>query len=175
MNIKKIIIIVVVIIIVVSGGWILMQKYSQEIPTQNQATTTPEMLTYRNTEFGFEFQYPKGWTFEETLFYSPASKFNLIGASPEEKGIGNPVFPSFLINIVTPEFAESADINRRNLGAIESAVIIDGVKGIKYEYTEKVLKISIDLPFKQYHILFGVKKQYEPVFNQILASFKFLK
>lgn len=51
-----------------------------------------------------------------------------------------------------------------------------GVRGKKYEYVfEDVSKISIDLPFGEYRLLLGADKEYENVFNKILASFKFLK
>jgi len=129
------------------------------------------MKTYKNTEFGFEFQYPKGWTFHENTFGSPFSKFNLVGASPEENGLPDPIDSPLLINIVTPDFANKAFYDLKG-----SNITIAGISGKKYEYEyEGVSEIGIDLPFGEYHMLLGAKKGYEDIFNQILASFKFLK
>ena len=133
------------------------------------------LKTYHNEEYGFEFQYPENWTLHADTFYSPFSRFNLVGASPEENGRPNPIASPLLINIVTPDFAERAVVNRKNLGAMETDIVVGGINGKKYEYIENIVKISIDLPFGEYKMILGADKKHEDVFNQILASFKFLK
>lgn len=126
---------------------------------------------YTNNKFGFQFEYPENWTMHENIFGGPTSKFNLTGASPKENGIPNPVISSFLVNIVTPIFTKNAfyDLNGTD-------ITVAGVSGKKYELEfEGIKEIGIDIPFGQYHIIIGATKEYEDVFNQILASFKFLK
>ena len=139
------------------------------------SSAMPALKTYHNEEYGFEFQYPENWTFHANTFYSPFSRFNLVGASPEENGRPNPIVSPLLINIVTPDFAERAAVNRKNLGAIETDIVAGEINGKKYEYTENIVKISIDLPFGEYKMILGADKKHEDVFNQIIASFKFLK
>ncbi len=126
---------------------------------------------YRNAEFGFEFQYPGNWPLYENTFGSPFSKFNLIGGSAEDDGYPDSDSPSFLINVVTPDFAD-----RASSGPTKSNITIGGIIGKRYEFQyEGSKEIGVDLPFGQYHMLLGTTKKYESVFNQILASFKFLK
>lgn len=150
------------------------QKPNQPVTTSASTPgKTQGTKIYRNTEFGFGFEYPTNWTFEENSFYSGSSKFNLQGNTSDKNY--NPILPFFLINIVTIDFAETSAINKQNLGAIKSDIIVGGVQGIKYEYTENYPKISIDLSIGEYRMLLAVRKQHEDVFNQILASFKFLK
>lgn len=129
--------------------------------------------TYRNEEWGFEFEYPNDWTFHENTFYSPFSRFNLVGASPEENNLPDPLAPSFLLNIVTPDFASRAFYDLRNV-AVE--ISIGSLTGFEYAYEyEGLPKIAIVLPFGEYKIILGTYKIHEKIFNQILASFKFLK
>lgn len=180
---KKLFYILAAFIVIGTGVYVYYkitnnQPYTS--PPITNSTNTPNnntgTKTYRNTEFGFEFEYPKDWTLEENSFYSPFSKFNLIGASPKEKGIGNPVIPSFLVNIVTLSFADTFVRNTKISEATTSDVVIAGIKAKKYEYEfESVSRITIDVPLEEYHVLLGTGKSYENVFNQILASFKFLR
>lgn len=146
-------------------------------PSQSaSATTTPGFKLYRNEERGFEFEYPGDWTFHANTFYSPFSKFNLVGASPEENGLPDPLTPSLLVNIVTPDFADRAIIGLKNLNASTSIVMVVGIKAIKYEYEfERVARLAIDIPFGEYKMLLGAKTQYEDVFSQILSTFKFIE
>ncbi|MBU2082207.1 hypothetical protein KKH14_02140 [Patescibacteria group bacterium] len=85
----KIAVIVAIILILSSGGYFAYTKYfsakTPEIseneniqpPTENNATSTPEKTTpkeitvlpgyklYKNSEFGFEIQYPETWIVDE--------------------------------------------------------------------------------------------------------------
>lgn len=193
---KKLLIVLIIFAAIVALTVLIMSqsftKQSVQQPfTQNQSSHSVEPVasstasvpetnnmggikTYRNTKFGFEFQYPEDLEFTENSFGGPFSKFNLI----LEKNLKdyNPFNPSFLINIVTPDFADSAIINRENLRGNTSDFVLKEIHGKKYEYVfEGLSKISIDIPFGEYRMLLSANKDYEGVFNQILASFKFLK
>lgn len=142
------------------------------VPTFITATSTmPETKIYRNEKWGFEFEYPKNWKLEENSFYSPFSKFNLQGDSSAENY--NPFSPSFIINIVTPDFAERAFYDLKN---IASETNVGEAIGLKYEYKyEGLPKIAVILPFGQYKMILGADNTYQAIFNKILTSFKFLK
>lgn len=171
-------------------GWILSRKPGGISPVQNpvsplavlitsstpptQASSTTGLKTYRNTDFGFEFQYPDKWSFEVGSFYSPFSKFNLQGDSSAKDY--NPLLPVFLLNVVMPDFADSVIMGWRQSGSIESEIVVGDVHGKKFEYTKPHPGVSIILPFGKYGIILATKnKDHEDIFNQILATFKFLK
>jgi hypothetical protein len=62
------------------------------------------------------------------------------------------------------------------LGATTSDITIAGIQGVKYVYIlENIPQVDVDLPFGQYKIILGAHKEYEDIFNQILASFKFIQ
>jgi len=182
-----VILLIVLIVLVVVAGLMLGRKPSQNEPISSAASTSPPNSTsetstpatkvYRNEEFGFEFQYPKDWTFEINNFYSPASKFNLQGnASAEDY---NAILPPFLINIVTPDFV---DRQFSDISSTASKIFIGGITGLKYEYEEhhgsyKVSNLNIILPLGQYKMIIGADKEHIDMdaVNQILVSFKFLK
>lgn len=140
-----------------------------------QTITTPGTKLYRNEEWGFEFEYPEDWTFEVNSFFSPYSKFNLQGNSSAPNY--NSLIPPFLVNVVTSDFIERQFSDIEN---IASEVSVGGAVGLKYEYEEqhgsyKVSNMIIILPLDQHKIILGAHKKYENIFNQILASFKFVK
>lgn len=147
----------------------------QNLPTPTptispQATTTEGMKIYRNEEWGFEFQYPQDWTVEENDFFNYYSKFNLKAAPINEM---HSRFP-FIINIVSPEFIKSFNGIEKTI----SDIIVDGVRGIKYEYDLEASKeIAVILPLGDFQMIIGTDNSelYSNIFNQILASFKFLK
>lgn len=141
---------------------------SSTIPTQ--ASSTAEVKIYRNEEFGFEFQYPKNWKLEENSFYSPFSKFNLEGDSSAKNY--NPENPAFIVNVVTPDFVER---QFASLKSVAQKISVGGVEGKKYEYTEQFTEIAVSLPLGKHQVILGTRKEYESIFNKILASFKFLK
>lgn len=147
---------------------------TQQAPSISSTTVTKmsavdNVKIYTNTEYGFKFQYPENWKIIENPYSGPFSKFNLIIVPTKEKYLSDPI----LINVVTIDFANNAAASRKNLGAIISNIIVGGVDGKKYEYTEEFPTISIDIPFKEYRIIIGAKKKYETIFNQIISTFKF--
>lgn len=139
--------------------------------TNISSTTTAStsgLKTYRNEQWDFEFQYPENWTFEENTVYSPFSKFNVIGHPLSGIYITDPI----VVNVVIPDFAER---QFSDLNSIASTTV-SGATGEMYEYSfEGTKEIAIILPFEQYKLILGAKKPYKDVFNQVLASFKFLK
>lgn len=155
-------------------GWVSNERFNEQNKTvlpvvPPQVNNTNGLKTYTNTEFGFEFQYPENWSFEINSFYSPFSKFNLEGNTSDKSY--NPFNPPFLINIVTPDFAQRAFSDLDGTG---SQIIVGGIPGIRYEYlSEGMTEISIVLPLGEYKMILGAGKHYEDIFNQILATFKF--
>ncbi|MFH1198403.1 MAG: hypothetical protein V1720_22060 [bacterium] len=141
-------------------------KRAQNLVNNNQS----QLRTYRNEEYGFEFMYPKDLVIRENAFISYYSKFNLKILTK----VGEQFDPTFLVNIVLPEFA---DRSFAGLEKITTKVNIDGISGIQYQYKfNNRQETVIILPLKQYRLILGVYyEEYKDVFNQILASFKFLK
>lgn len=145
----------------------------QNLDSTFSTSTLPSTLKiYRNTEYEFEFEYPQNLILKENAFYSYYSKFNL----DIKVMIGEKFDPVFLVNIVLPEFA---DRSFRGLNKITSAVTVAGVNGIKYEFEyEGFPHTTVILPFGELKMILATgegSKQYLDEFNQILASFKFLK
>lgn len=157
-----------------------LQKQVQDLSQKEQesfiAVPADNTKIYHNEEFGFEFQYPEDWIIQKNTFYSPFSKFNLVGAPINNDYLLYAPSSPFLINIVTTDFADRVIISRKNLDAITSNVTVSNIEGVKYEYKfENIPTISIDISTGKHRIILGAMKQYEGVFNQIISSFKFLK
>ncbi len=133
--------------------------------------TTPqsESEVYRNTDWKFEFQYPKKWIILEKSFGSRSSKFNVV-ASPD---MGEYDPPPFLVNVVFPDFADNTFLGSN---PTTSTVTVDGVVGIEYQYDfEEHQETAIVLPLGEYKVILGTREPYESKFNQIVSTFKFLK
>lgn len=181
---RKLLFLFVVIMLGFISAWIFIFRPIQKelspavsIPPSIVSTstgTTQQTKTYRNTEWGFEFEYPEDWSFQINRYRSQFSKFELLGDSSAENY--NPFNPAFIVHIVTPEFASNATMSFRNLNARISVVTVAGTGGTKYEYEfESIPQIAIDIPFGEYRMLLGADIDHEDDFNKILASFKFLK
>jgi hypothetical protein len=125
---------------------------------------------YRNDEFGFEFTIPDGWQVKENLYKSPYSYFNLTLLPMREKATySDPV----AINIVRPEFVE---MSYHDMKPTDSTVLVDGVKGVKYEYAfEGGDNIDIILPRTKNTFMIGYRKGYDDVFSGVILSFKFTR
>ena len=186
---KNIGLILVVLVLIVAGYFVFVHQYRSpaispgptSTPTQS-TQQTPKTQTYRNTEFGVEFEYPENWIInrehKSLTFYS---KFFLQIAAPvvitttnQERRIARD--PAFLINIVLPEFVDSSF---GDLEKIASDITVDGIGGIKYKYEYQGLPhTAVVLPFGEFKVILATgegSRQYLDEFNQILASFKFLK
>lgn len=184
---KKVLYILAIIVffIVISVIYLILSKQLSQKPISNtnpsattaatisnQTDNSPETKIYLNTEWGFEFQYPQDLILKENTFKSYYSKFNLTLFTPirEKRDL------TFDVNIVLPEFPERSF---KNIEKIISEIIVAGVPGVKYEYEfEGFPETAIILPFGEYKMILGTgggSKQYLEEFNQILASFKFLK
>lgn len=177
---------VLIIATLMLKGQVAQEPFSQNQPSPSIAPTAPstssvpatstiETKTYRNTEYGFEFQYPSDLVVRENTFRSYYSKFNLQVEYWDKEGKYLSVFD---VNIVLLEFADRTFLGS---GATTSTVIVNGISGIKYEYEfESLPEVAVVLPFGQYKVILGIggsSKFYghESTFNQVLASFKFLK
>jgi hypothetical protein len=138
-------------------------------PQKNDVAITKSSI-YRNVEFGFEFSVPYGWQVEENLYKSPYSYFNLTLMPLREKATySDPV----AVNIVKSEFIE---MSYRDMKPTDSTILVDGVKGVKYEYAfEGGDNIDIILPRTQNTFMIGCRKGYDDVFNGVVSSFKFTR
>lgn len=158
----------------------------EESPSLSQPATstvevpdTPEQntKTYRNEEWGLELEYPGNWVIRrehKSLTYY--SKFFLIMSTPVMNMNNEEKFDeTFLINVVLPEFIRGFD----GLEKTDSEIVVAGVRGVKYEYVfNNFPETTVILPFGELKMILstgGGSKQYLDEFNQILASFKFLK
>ncbi len=117
----KIFLVIAVVLILGTGVFVFLKKFYFEpnivneplattpVGAENPTTTGQNLKTYRNEEWGFEFEHPDGWSFHENTFYSPASKLNVIGASPEENNKPiPPVEPGVQGKQKTPETGDVA-------------------------------------------------------------------
>ncbi|OGM96571.1 hypothetical protein A2333_02540 [Candidatus Wolfebacteria bacterium RIFOXYB2_FULL_49_7] len=138
-------------------------------PITKIASNEIKTKTYRNAEWGFEFQYPENWVVKEKTFGSYYSKFNLEIVPPGKIELFDPI----VVNIVSPEFTNHTFLGLNTTNTVSE---VDGVSGIKYEYEfEGLPEVDIVLPLKENKMIIGTKKKFEYVFNQIVSTFKFLK
>lgn len=183
----KIVLIIAVVLILGFGIFIFLKRNSlQPIPveikqpastsnpiinTENPTTNNSNLKTYRNEEWGFEFQYPDKLILKEKVFGGYYSKFNL-EIFLQQKGLDS----VFLLNIVLPKFVETSFWKSQEN---TSKIIVDGREGIKYEYEYDGFKyVTVILPFGEYKIILGTgdgSKPYNEELNQILSSFRFLE
>ncbi|OGH77481.1 MAG: hypothetical protein A2301_02430 [Candidatus Magasanikbacteria bacterium RIFOXYB2_FULL_40_13] len=124
--------------------------------------------TYRNEEFGFEFEFPKDWEVREAFFKNYYSIFNIV-LKPKT---GQTVFFPILINVVLPKFADNAF---KHDTVVDNATI-DGINGIVYKYEEDgIKKASYVFSLGENKIILGSDLGEVEVFNEFVKSFKFLK
>lgn len=167
--------ILVILMAILAGAFFLPLSSNAPVGPASPATANSSgsipLKTYRNEQFGFEFQYPADWTFAENSFRSPYSKFNLQGNTSDKNY--NPVDSAFLVNIVTPDFA-AAQFAPLEKDSVTTTVA--GIVGRKYQYNfEDVPNIDIVLPFGPYDLILGGTKYYEQVYNQIISTFTLLR
>jgi hypothetical protein len=145
--------------------------------TISQTSTTtadnhPGMKLYQNKEFGFEFWYPEGWEWQENIFGSLFSKFNLTVL--KINGQYTNQFGS--INIVTHDFFENYLFNMRVIKAEETDTVVNYISGKQFRYiSESVPVIDIVFPLKEYEVLFGIESKYEKELKSIISTFKFIR
>lgn len=138
-------------------------------PSQKNDNTPADISIYRNDQFGFKFSIPDGWQVIENPHMGPYSYFNLtLEPVTEKTGYLDPV----LINIVKPGFVERSF---RGLEPDANPIVVDNVKGVKYEYPfEGSYKIDYILPKAQSTFIIGAWKNFDDVFYGLVSSFKFL-
>ncbi|OGH78352.1 MAG: hypothetical protein A2469_04570 [Candidatus Magasanikbacteria bacterium RIFOXYC2_FULL_40_16] len=159
------------------------QKPEKEDSMEEQMVSTiiegEEYNTYRNEEYGFEFQFPKDWSIKEEVsgnYYSKITVFSSPGT------IASTLSPAILVNVVLPEFADNTF---NSLNKISSSIEVDGVKGIKYEYEYGgVPEIATVVSLSKYKIILGTigvrtinnkLDFHEKEYYNFLNSFKFLR
>jgi len=172
--------------VIFSTYWVLNKQPSQEnifdtnqlpIVTTPSQNTPSDTKTYRNDEFGFEFQYPKEWVIRrEDKSVNYYSKLLLWISTPVIYNNEERFDLAFLVNIVIPKFVDT-DFWQSQENT--SKIVVGGAEGKKYEYEyEGFPHTTVILPLRDLKMILGTgdgEKQYLDEFNQILASFKFLK
>lgn len=188
MNSKlKIFLIIVIVLILGAGVFILLKKdSSQTIPieieqpvvtntpiikTENPINASSNLKTYRNEEWGFEFEYPAELSIKERVFGGYYSQFNLVLF----KHIGESRDWAVMVNVVLPKFVDTAFWKTQEN---TSKIISDGIEGVRYEYEyEGFPHTDVILPLGEHKIILGTGEGshiYLNELNQILSSFKFI-
>ena len=147
------------------------------VEPENPTTTNSNLKTYRNEEWGFEFEYPSEWVISrEIKSANNYSKYILFLSKPVIVSGDWGLDYSFVVNIVLPKFVDTAFWKSQEN---TSKIIVDGIEGTKYEYEyDGSQYVTVILPFGEYKIILGTgdgSKPYVEELNQILSSFKFMK
>lgn len=130
------------------------------------------MKLYRNDQWGFEFWYPARWEWKENAFGSPTSKFNLT----LWKVNGVNTFQDEILNVVTPQMADSAIYAWLAQHATTTPIIVDGKEVIEYRGSFVTAPaVQVEIPLGELRILIGFEPDHEKDLNNILASFRFIK
>ena len=135
------------------------------------ADNTQNLKTYRNEEWGFEFRYPVDWEVKENVYGNAVIKFNLVMQPIYMAHFPDPVS----IDVLPSDWIEGVHKNFEADGIEPLEVLVDGVKGVKYEHLEEFYYIDYFLPLGDDVIVIGSKKEYENTLNQIIPTFRFLK
>lgn len=132
------------------------------------------LKTYRNTEYGFEFNYPANYPLYENTFTNGGTKFSLITSSPKEDGYPNSIIPPLALTVVTKDFANNVVLNVNSLKPTISDVLLGGIKAKKYSYTANIKETAIIVPFEENFIILSSRGGYDSVFNEVVSSFQFV-
>lgn len=180
----KFFLVIAVVLILGAGVFVFLKKFYFEpnlvneplattpVGAENPTTTGKNLKTYRNEEWGFEFEYPAELSIKEKVFGGYYSQFNLVLF----KHISESRDWAVIINIVLPEFVDTAFWKSQEN---TSKIFVDGVEGTKvsYEY-EGSPQIDIILPLNNLKIILGTGEGsyiYKEELNQILSSFRFIE
>ncbi|MBI2676749.1 MAG: hypothetical protein HYX21_02255 [Candidatus Yanofskybacteria bacterium] len=208
---SKIAVIIIAAIVIAVAGWrYLWRPYTNIYPVTPtptvSSTTDPtagsprdEILrgwqTYRNEQYGFEFQTPANWIIEnESRDVGNGVAFITDFKSPDFKQAGDmmnevDVLSGYLLNIhlqypsnikTFSELTEFLKLGRGgHIQLSEKLILVDGEKTILHDlgdYRQGSLK---DVHFlhgdKWFTITFSYANYEDDQFNQILSTFKFIK
>lgn len=192
-------IVIVVLIALGIGGYLVYQdKVSNPsvinatpLPTVYPSTDeTTNWKTHTNTKYSLE--YPDNWIIKEA---GSGNQIRLFPPNTDPEGIGYKIWILVLnknkgVNISDPVGAKEQIANK--VYEYKTAdIIIDGIKGASIENevlpdsgTDGLNRIGVKLPFADNKVLYiwlmcddGEEKsscrQYSPVYNHILSTFKF--
>lgn len=164
---KKILIIALITTIIGISGWYVI----------SQKTLVPDSplkegwKMYENSEFGFKFQYPEGWTVTEERNTNPHNIFK-VGVTP----LALQYFQPFYVLVKKKEASDQIVANARALGRVIEDINVGGKSAIRYEYEGEVHYVSIKIPVtEEYSFIIGNERNENPEeYKQILGSFRFL-
>jgi hypothetical protein len=187
---KRYKIIVIIIVILISGFgvfvfmenglWRLWQNEqfvatttsTNVIKTEKATTTNLSLKTYRNEEWGFEFNYPSELSLKEKVFGGYYSKFNLVLF----KHIGESRDWAIVVNIVLPKFVDNKFWKSQD---DISKIVVDGIEGVRYNYVfQEFPHTDVIFPLGDMKMIIGTGEGsyiYLEELNQILSSFRFIK
>ena len=149
---------------------IISTKNQTPIASTTVAIVPSETKTYVNTEWGFEFQYPKMWKIQENNGGNPYIKFEV-----NVKPASGANFSTFYVLVSTLEHADQVveTIKSKDTPTQE---VVDGMTVTRHEYIGETHYIDYIIPLSKYAIFIGnenLKNISE--FTKILSTFKFLK
>jgi len=140
-----------------------------EQKVEDVVETSKVTKTYRNEDWGFEFEYPANFRVLEDSFYSAYSKFNVTLFPAEGKHSGSGI----LINIVLPEFVVGSFAPYQDK---KSTTTLAGRPADYYTYKwQEMDEVAFITPHREFSLILGATTEvYQKEFEVVLHSFKFI-
>lgn len=135
-------------------------------------TVSIENKTYRNEDWGFQFEYPSDWEVRSPAFGSSISLFNL-AIEPKE----NFQIKAMTLNITPKTWIEDALIKMENRGVQVQEITLFNLPALQLEDTNmgrESISFLILIDNEYWIDITGIKV-HEKTLNQILDSFEFIE
>ena len=198
---KKFVVTFVVLLLLGSGAYVGIwywqnQQVAQEVvPTFTPrasvtADPTADWKTYTNAQYGFEFKYPVDWKIDDNLklnrccldvFNSPepyqgdSLKQNVMKAQFQYQTLSTVSSMEQFINRAIADNNQSEMSPKITRGSITNFKNQNGIDIIKFDYGQASLKYTYSIPMKpDFSQMINILVwNPDPVFDQILSTFKF--